>query len=198
MTISGLNQWQISFFNAYLRRINQSMEGLVSNDWIQVKGDPSVRKFLFEQSRKTSLFDENIDYVNQLIIALTTKKGAFHVKAHYSSSQLTCWFYDDPYNYRVYVKEEVMDSAFIDSFPELVYEGRRPRVEPDQLHDILNEFKRLRFTDDQIYLRSASINRINGMIGMNFSCDGSHYIDHIEFLNRDREFGAVENKHFDT
>ena len=165
----------------------------MSNDWIQVKGDPSVRKFLFEQSRKTSMFDENIDYIHQLIIALSTTKGAFHVKAHYSSSQLTCWFYDDPYNYRVYVKEEVVNPSFIDSFPELIYEGRRPRIESDQLQNILKEFKRLRFTDDQIYLRSASINRINGMVGMNFSCDGSHYIDHIEFLNREREFGAVEN-----
>jgi len=158
--------------------------------WLQVKGDPSVRAFLFQQSRQRSLFDANIDQLHQIIVALSTERGAYHVKAHYSSSQLTCWFYDDPYNYKVYVKDEVFDPGFIDSFPRLSYEGRQPRVEPNSLSQILEEFKRLRLSDEQIYLRSASINRINGMIGMNFSCDGSHYIDHHEFFERLRDFGA--------
>ena len=39
-------------------------------------------------------------------------------------------------------------------------------------------------TDQTIYLRNASINRINGMIGMNFSCDGAHYIDHKTFFSK--------------
>lgn len=158
--------------------------------WLQVKGDPSVRAFLFQQTRQRSLFDENIDRLHRIIHALSTTKGAYHVKAHYSSSQLTCWFYDDPYNYKVYVKDEVFEPGFLDSFPSLSYEGRQPRIEPHSLDQILSEFKRLRLSDDQIYLRSASINRINGMIGMNFSCDGSHYIDHHEFFDRLREFGA--------
>ncbi len=160
--------------------------------WLQVKGDPSVREFLFQQSRKQSLFDENLDKVHRVIYALLTSKGAFHVKAHYSSSQLTCWFYDDPYNYKVFVKEEVLTADFLDSFPSLSYEGRQPSVEQHRITMILDEFKRLRLSDAQIYLRSASINRLNGMIGMNFSCDGTHYIQHDEFFQRLREFGAVD------
>ena len=35
--------------------------------WLQIKGDPSVREFLFQQSRKQSLFDENIDKVHRFI-----------------------------------------------------------------------------------------------------------------------------------
>ena len=161
--------------------------------WLQVKGDPSVREFLFQQTRKVSLFDQNIDQLHRVIYALNTTKGAYHVKAHYSSSQLTCWFYDDPYNYRVYVKEEVLAPGFLDSFPTLSYEGRQPRIEQHRLDQILDEFKRLRLSDEQIYLRSASINRLNGMIGMNFSCDGSHYIEHDEFFERLTEFGSSEN-----
>ncbi|MET0104102.1 MAG: hypothetical protein ABW072_03030 [Sedimenticola sp.] len=160
--------------------------------WLQIKGDPSVREFLFQQSRKQSLFDEHIDKVHRVIYALLTNKGAFQVKAHYSSSQLTCWFYDDPYNYRVYVKEEICDSGFLDSFPSLSYEGRQPSVEQHQIGLILDEFRRLRLSDAQVYLRSASINRLNGMIGMNFSCDGTHYIQHDEFFQRLCEFGAVD------
>ena len=159
--------------------------------WLQVKGDPSVREFLFQQSRQTSLFDEHLDQVHQIIYQLFTLKGAFHVKAHYASSQLTCWFYDEPFSYKVYVKEEVLEPSFIEGFPDINYEKRRPRVEQDRIQPVLDEFKRLRFTDEQIYLRNASLHRINGMIGMNFSCDGSHYIEHDEFFQRLTEFGYV-------
>lgn len=162
--------------------------------WLQVKGDPSVRAFLFQQTRQTSLFDEHVDQLHRIIYAMSTAKGAYHIKAHYSSSQLTCWFYDDPYNYKVYVKDEVLDPGFIDSFPSLSYEGRQPSIEQHRLGLVLGEFKRLRFSDEQIYLRSASVNRLNGMIGMNFSCDGSHYIEHDEFFRRLREFGAAESE----
>lgn len=161
--------------------------------WLQVKGDPSVRAFLFQQSRQVSLFDQHIDQVHEIIRELSCYRGAFHVKAHYSSSQLTCWFYDDPYNYRVYVREEVLAPGFLDGFPPLSYEGRQPVIARSRLDLVLNEFKRLRMSDEQIYLRSASVNRLNGMIGMNFSCDGSHYIEHDEFFSRLREFGVAES-----
>ena len=158
--------------------------------WLQIKGDPSVRAFLFQQQRQSSLFDEHIQTIHSLVYQLLVFKGAFHIKVHYPSSQLTCWFYDDPYNYKVFVKEEVLDPAFIYGLPDISYETRQPRIEKDQISLVLNEFHRLRFTDEQIYLRSGSLNRINGMIGMNFSCDGSHYIEHDEFFNRLNEFGA--------
>lgn len=160
--------------------------------WLQIKGDPSVREFLFQQKRQVSLFDEHLDRVHRIIHALTSTKGAFHVKAHYASSQLTCWFYDDPFNYKVYVKEEVLNEGFLDSFPSLSYEGRQPQIELHSLGLVLDEFRRLRMSDEQVYLRSASVNRLNGMIAMNFSCDGSHYIAHDEFFRRLREFGIGE------
>jgi len=166
--------------------------GVVPKRWLQVKGDPSVRAFLFQQSRQVSLFDEHLERIHRIICALAFTKGVYHVKAHYASSQLTCWFYDDPYNYKVYVKEEVLEPGFLYSFPSLSYEGRQPQIEQHKLRMVLDEFKRLRMSDEQIYLRSASVNRLNGMIGMNFSCDGSHYIQHDEFFMRLREFGAGE------
>ena len=162
--------------------------------WLQVKGDPSVRQFLFQQERQVSLFDENIDRLHRIIYSLSSTKGAFHIKAHYSSSQLTCWFFDDPYNYRVYVKDEVLDDGFLDSLPSLCFEGRQPRIERHQLSPILAEFARLRLSDEQVYLRSASINRLNGYIGMNFSCDGSHYIEHDEFFKKLSSFGNTSNE----
>ena len=152
--------------------------------WLQIKGDPSVRSFLFQQSRVESLFDGDLDRIHEIVALLLTRKGVFHVKVHYSSSQLTCWFSDDAYRYRVYVREEVLDPGFIDQFRDVSLEHLQPVIDQEDTDAILTEFKRLRTTDKTIYLRNASINRINGMIGMTFSCDGSHYIDHKTFFEK--------------
>jgi hypothetical protein len=161
--------------------------------WLQVKGDPSVRAFLFQQSRVNSLFDGELDRVHNIVHDLLTRKGAFHVKIHYSSSQLTCWFSDDAYRYRVYVREEVLEPGFTDQFSNRTLKHLMPVIDADEVHAILNEFKRLRTTDETIYLRNSSINLINGMIGMTFSCDGAHYIDHKTFFEKLDTFATADN-----
>jgi hypothetical protein len=158
--------------------------------WLQVKGDPSVRAFLFQQSRVESLFDSDLDRIHEIVRLLLTRKGAFHVKVHYSSSQLTCWFCDDAYRYRVYVREEVLDPGFISQFRDVSMDHLQPVIDAEDTLAILAEFKRLRTTDETIYLRNGSINRINGMIGMTFSCDGAHYIDHKTFFEKLETFAT--------
>jgi hypothetical protein len=163
--------------------------------WLQIKGDPSVRAFLFEQKRIESLFDTSIDRLHQIVLALLTHKGVFHAKIHYSSSQLTCWFARDPFCYEKFVREVVLQDGFLDRFPESDYAGRSPLINAHDIERILKEFKRLRLTDETIYLRNAAINLINGMINMSFSCDGTHYIDHRTFfakLDRFETTGSSE------
>lgn len=160
--------------------------------WLQIKGDPSVRAFLFQQCRVESLFDEHIDRVQQIVMQLLTNKGAFHVKVHYSSSQLTCWCADDAYRYRVFVKEEVLDEDFLDQFRDCEIAHLQPLINQGSVVDVLKEIKRLRTTDQNIYLRNGSINRVNGIIGMNFSCDGAHYIDHKTFFEKLETFATPE------
>ncbi|MBA1331657.1 hypothetical protein QQ73_11120, partial [Candidatus Endoriftia persephone str. Guaymas] len=58
------------------------------------------------------------------------------------------------------------------------------KVTPSQLRAALDGLKALRFADETIYLRSASLNIMNGMIGLTFSCDGSHYMSIDEFLEK--------------
>jgi len=162
--------------------------------WLQIKGDPSVRDFLFQQSRVDSLFDSQIDRIHEIVYELLTRKGVFHVKVHYSSSQLTCWFADDAYRYRVYVKEEVLEPEFLDQFRDCRIDHIQPVIDSDNTLAILKEFRRLRTTDQTIYLRNGSINRINGLIGMTFSCDGSHYIDHKTFFEKLDTFATSDQK----
>jgi len=156
--------------------------------WLQIKGDPSVRAFLFEQRRVESLFDASIDELHRIVLELLSRKGVFHTKIHYSSSQLTCWFARDPFCYEKFVREEVLDSGFLDRFPDADYAGRTPVIEAHDIERILKEFRRLRLTDETVYLRNAAINLINGMINMTFSCDGTHYIDHRTFFAKLHKF----------
>jgi len=80
------------------------------------------------------------------------------------------------------VRETGFESGFVDSFHNDGYAGRTPLLSPEAILLVLTEFRRLRLTDQTIYLRNAAINLINGMINMSFSCDGTHYIDYKTFL----------------
>ena len=48
--------------------------------------------------------------------------------------------------------------------------------------------KMLRMADENIYLRASSINLFNGVVGLTFSCDGSHYMRYDEFLEKSLSF----------
>jgi hypothetical protein len=61
-------------------------------------------------------------------------------------------------------------------------------VTPQQVRATLNRFVNLRLGDSVIYLRSASVNVINGLVGLNFSCDGTHYVPVPEFLEKGHQF----------
>jgi len=50
------------------------------------------------------------------------------------------------------------------------------------------DLRELRFMDENIYLRAGSLNIFNGMVGLNFSCDGSHYMHWSEFLDKNVGF----------
>lgn len=130
------------------------------------------------------MFDTELDRIHEIVYMLLTSKGAFHVKVHYSTSQLTCWFADDAFRYRVFVLDEVLSPEFLDQFRDCTIDHLQPVIDTENIIAILKEFKRLRSTDQTIYMRNGSINRVNGLIGMNFSCDGAHYIDHKTFFEK--------------
>ncbi|MGD2076215.1 MAG: hypothetical protein PVG38_15040 [Gammaproteobacteria bacterium] len=63
----------------------------------------------------------------------------------------------------------------------------------DKITPIFAMLRELRFSDETIYLRAGSLNLCNGMVSLNFSCDGSHYIPYDEFLRKDLEFWFGQN-----
>ena len=119
--------------------------------------------------------------------ALMIDHGVFHARIHFSSSRSTVWHIDDPYVYRLLSIDELSDTSICLAYPQRPY-FERNIVPASAIAPIFQQFKALRFSDETIYLRSGSLNLVNGTVTLNFSCDGSHYVSYREFLERGLDF----------
>lgn len=164
-----------------------------SEEWRQIRGDPAIRGALFSQQHVVSPLDQQIEGIVPIIEELICERSVFHAKIHYSSSRATFWRFDKPFHYRVHVLDELLNPSVCFAYPAKLYPDEA--VVPKQwVRNILERFTMLRFVDDTIYLRAASLNVINGMVGLTFSCDGTHYMSVDEFMDKGPEFwstGAV-------
>jgi hypothetical protein len=156
-------------------------------DWRQVKGDPAIRRTVFQQSRAESPMDGNLEQALSILEELLTERGVFQCQIHFSSSLATIWTLDDPLRYRILDHETLSDPDICLIYPSCPYPPDAA-IAPDEVGRILNTLQALRLTDPTIYLRMASINLFNGMVSVTFSCDGSHYMPHSEFLTKDTSF----------
>lgn len=155
--------------------------------WRQIKGDPAIRSGVFLQQRVESLMDPKLDDVMTILEELMLEHGVYHCQIHYSSSRVTIWHVDDPYTYRILTMDELSDSEICLAYPQRPY-FERNTVPSEDIIKIFTQFSALRFADETIYLRSGSLNLVNGFIGLNFSCDGTHYLIYDDFLSRGLEF----------
>jgi len=92
----------------------------------------------------------------------------FMLKLHLSSSRSTLWFYDDL----------SLSSA-------CTFIAKQAVVS-------ISQVKQLRHVEETIYLRAGSINIINGMVTLNFSCDGPHDIPCEDFFDEGQDFWVSE------
>ncbi|MDX1334433.1 MAG: cache domain-containing protein [Gammaproteobacteria bacterium] len=155
--------------------------------WVQMKGDPAIRGGLFNQQRVNSPMDKRIDEVLDLLINLIEEHGVFHGKLHFSSSRATLWFIDDPLRYRILDIEDLSDPGIALTYPNRPY-PEDADIPLDKVRDVFETFRALRFMDETIYLRAGSLNIYNGMVGLNFSCDGSHYMPWDQLLEKSLNF----------
>jgi hypothetical protein len=155
--------------------------------WVQMKGDPAIRGGLFSQQRVESPMDRRFDEVLDLLINLIEEHGVFHGKLHFSSSRATLWFIDDPLRYRILDIEDLSDPGIVMTYPNRPY-PEDADIPMDKVREVFQTFRALRFMDETIYLRAGSLNIYNGMVGLNFSCDGSHYMPWDQLLEKNLEF----------
>lgn len=155
--------------------------------WRQIKGDAAIRETVFYQTRAESLLDKSLGQALSILEELIVERGVFQIVFHFSSSRATIWTLDDPYRYRILQHDALTNPNIC-----LVYRGhvypKDALIPASAIRNILKGLKELRFMDDTIYLRSASMNIFNGMISLTFSCDGSHYMTYAEFLDKNMGF----------
>jgi hypothetical protein len=159
----------------------------VTRVWRQIKGDPAIRQNLFQQERVNSAMDQQLDQVHDIIVNLVCKRGIFHAKLHYSSSRATLWPYERPYEYQLHVLDEIIDPDVCLAYSKRGY-PEESKVMEEKVKPVFDRLKDLRNADETIYLRSGSLNIINAMVGLTFSCDGSHYMPVEEFLDKPDSF----------
>jgi len=155
--------------------------------WRQIRGDPSIRGTVFHQNRSDSDMDRQIDTVLGVVTELMLYHGVYHVMLHFSSSRAVIWLFDDPYRYRLLDIAALIDPDTCLAYPRLPYPADA-LIPPDRLRAVLDNFRSLRLMDEMFYLRSGTVNIFNGIVGLTFSCDGSHYIPYEEFLAMDTDF----------
>lgn len=171
-----------------LRELPQTAEQYEDdNAWRQVKGDPAIRSGLFSQQRTESAMDAQIDDILSLVEELIIANGVFHAKLHFSSSRATFWLVDNPFVYQIINMDELSDPDICLAYRHQKY-FEKAIVDPAKISQVFQQFKSLRFADETIYLRAGSLNIVNGMVGLNFSCDGSHYMHYEEFLEKNMDF----------
>lgn len=155
--------------------------------WRQIRGDPAIRGNVFQQCRVDSPMDQNLQQALSILEELLTQRGVFQCQIHFSSSQATIWTLDDPYRYRILDQEALSDPDICLVYPPRPYPGDA-LIPMRDVARILESLRALRLADENIYLRMSSINLFNGMINLTFSCDGSHYMRHDEFLDKGGAF----------
>lgn len=160
--------------------------------WRQLKGDPSIRDAVFHQNRVESVMDQQIEIVLGVIEELMIYHGVYHVMLHFSSSRAVIWVMEDPYRYRMLDIDALIDPDICLAYPKTPYPSDA-LVPLDRIRTVLDTFRQLRFMDETFYLRLGTLNLFNGIVGLTFSCDGSHYIPYDEFLGAGYKFWA-DNK----
>ncbi|MEW6165857.1 MAG: PDC sensor domain-containing protein [Pseudomonadota bacterium] len=156
-------------------------------EWRQLKGDPAIRGQVFHQTRSESLMDRHIDTVLGVVEELMTDHGMHHVMLHFSSSRAVYWTVDDPFRYHLLDIAALTDPDICLAFRKQPYPADA-LVPRERIRAILDALRSLRFVDETFYLRTGTLNLFNGIVGLTFSCDGSHYVPWDEFLKMDVAF----------
>lgn len=155
--------------------------------WKQMRGDPSIRSGVFHQTRCESEMDANIDTVQGVVEELMADHGMHHIMLHFSSSRAVYWKVDDPFRYHLLDIKALTDPDICLAFRRQPYPAEA-LVPKERIRAILDGMRNLRFVDETFYLRTGTLNIFNGIVGLTFSCDGSHYVPWDDFLKMDVAF----------
>lgn len=134
--------------------------------------------------RLTSIADLYLEDIARALEKLISEHGVFHGMLHYSSAQMVLWQVNEPLHYRLYKVEQILEPTIFHVYPRCLY-PQAAALSLRQVRQVLERFSTLRLASDNSFLRSGSINVINGMVSLSFSSEGSQYLLAEAFLGKD-------------
>ncbi|MCK5876687.1 MAG: PDC sensor domain-containing protein [Candidatus Marithrix sp.] len=132
----------------------------------------------------TNHLENRLIDIKDILLKLIIKHGVFHLMIHYLSSKVILWQIDDPCQYKLYSIEQILEPDMYLTYPQHSF-PTQAKVSIEEIQLVLERFHILQLVNDEIYLRSASINIMNAMVSLSFSFSGSKYIPIDDFLHDD-------------
>jgi len=90
-------------------------------------------------------------------LAIFLAHGIFHCEIHFSSNRATIWSETDPFRYQILAIDGLVDPDVCLTFPRTSYPNEAA-IPTANIRRLLEAFRDLRFADETIYLRVASLN----------------------------------------
>lgn len=137
------------------------------------------------QQRVKKIFAQHLSVIQTTLYQLISEYGLFQYTLHYSTGQIALWQMDDPYQYDLYTVEQFLSTDIFMDLSHHAYPAKA-KISLQQVKQVLERFNDLRLVEGDFYLRSNSLNIMNGIIELDFSYDGYHqYLPIDKFLNED-------------
>ncbi|BAP54629.1 hypothetical protein THII_0332 [Thioploca ingrica] len=139
----------------------------------------------YRPQQRIKKFDQQLNTIQTILYQLISEYGLFQYTLHYSTEQIALAKVDDPCRYRLYTVEQLLSADIFMDFSHHSYPADA-EISLQQVQQVLERFSELRLVDGDFYLRSNSLNIINGIVELNFSYDGyQQYLPTDKFLNED-------------
>ncbi len=158
-----------------------------ANSYCEITQDQLTETDVPLPKRPRISLDQYLSDLQGVLETLISAHGVFHCQIHYGSGQVTLWQIKDPFQYRLYSAEQLLNANMYLAYSKQHY-SENAIVSTAQVREVLEKFRILRLASDSIYLRTSSLNVINGMVGLSFSCEGSQYMTVESFLIKDLVF----------
>lgn len=133
--------------------------------------------------RVSSALDEQREALTALLVELIGTRGVFQCEVHFASAHILLWLLDDPYRFRLLTYADLTQPHAGLVYPRRPYPATA-EVPREHLAAIVARWWALRCAEGTLYLRRASLNVFNGLIGLSFSLDGSQYLSWRELLDQ--------------
>jgi hypothetical protein len=167
-----------------IRRLPLSINHPKSTSFLPPYHHQVPTRLALQPRRVASAFDKNLTDIQGILSKLISEHGVFHCALHFGSAQAMLWQMAEPFQYHLFDVEQLLDPDMYLTYPRFPYPEKLP-VSKRDVQQVFEHFRILRLGDGSVYLRSGSINIMNGMVSLSFSFEGSEYLSVGEFLETD-------------